>query len=139
MSIGHSLTAAATTLLEGARPAAPDATQVLAQLTDVGAYALTTGRIWGTAAALLGLVGVVLGGWALARARRRGGNGGTRRAIVTLVAGLIAVAGGTVTLAVADGGPGTGNGVVGGALALLLGLLAVALAGMAAARSRHTG
>jgi hypothetical protein len=110
----------------------------LAQSADVGAYTLTTGRFWGTAAALLGLVGVVLGARALIRSRRRVGNGGRNEATVTLLAGLIAMAGGALNLLVADGGPGTGNGVVGGALALLFGLFAVVLAGLVA-RSRRTG
>jgi hypothetical protein len=41
--------------------------------------------------------------------------------------------------AVADGGPGTGNGVVGGAVALVLGLIATVLGWRALARSRRTG
>ena len=45
---------------------------------------------------------------------------------------------GGLVLAVADGGPGTGNGVVGGALALVLGLIAMVLGGLALARSRRT-
>ena len=49
-------------------------------------------------------------------------------AIVALVAGLIAVVNGGLVLAVANGGPGTGNGVVGGAVALVLGLIATVLA-----------
>ncbi|MGW2068716.1 DUF6223 family protein [Streptomyces sp. NPDC001953] len=58
-------------------------------------------------------------------------------AVVALVSGLIAVLNGALNLAVADGGPGTGNGVVGGALALVLGLVAMALGGLALARSRR--
>jgi hypothetical protein len=55
---------------------------------------------------------------------------------VALVAGLIATVGGALNLAVADGGPGTGNGVVGGAVALVAGLIAVALGWLALARTR---
>jgi len=102
----------------------------MVQSADVDAYALTAGRLWATSAALLGLVGAVVGGLALARSRRRNGT-------VALVLGLIALVGGGVNLAVADGGPGTGNGVVGGALALMLGLLAMILGGLAMARSRR--
>jgi hypothetical protein len=58
---------------------------------------------------------------------------------VALVAGLIAVVNGGLNLAIANGGPGTGNGVVGGAAALVLGLIAMALGGLALARSRRTG
>jgi hypothetical protein len=39
-------------------------------------------------------------------------------------------------LVLADGGPGSGNGVVGGAAALVLGLAAVVLGGFGLARSR---
>ena len=52
-------------------------------------------------------------------------------------AGLIAAVNGGLNLAMATGGPGTGNGVVGGAAALVLGLIAVALSGLALARSRR--
>jgi Na+-driven multidrug efflux pump len=58
---------------------------------------------------------------------------------VALVAGLIAVVNGGLNLAIAKGGPGTGNGVVGAAVALVLGLLAMALGGLALPRSRRTG
>jgi hypothetical protein len=58
---------------------------------------------------------------------------------VALVAGPLAVVNGGLVLAVANGGPGTGNGVVGGAGALVLGLIALLLGGLALARSRRTG
>jgi hypothetical protein len=54
------------------------------------------------------------------------------------VAGLLAVANGGLNLAIANGGPGTGNGVVGAAAAFVLGLIAVALSGLALARWRRT-
>jgi hypothetical protein len=41
-------------------------------------------------------------------------------------------------LAVARGGPGTGNGVVGGAAAFVLGVIAVAIGWVALARSRRS-
>jgi hypothetical protein len=53
------------------------------------------------------------------------------------VSGLIAVGGGVVNLAVADGGPGTGNGVVGGAVAVVVGLMAAAFGGLTLARARR--
>jgi hypothetical protein len=56
--------------------------------------------------------------------------------MVALVAGLIAVVNGGLNLAIANGGPGTGNGVVGAAGALVLGLVAIAAGGLALARSR---
>jgi Family of unknown function (DUF6223) len=102
-------------------------------------YGLTVRRLWATAAALLALVGVVVGGLALVRpARRFGTSSGRLGAILALVAGVLAAVNGGLNLAVATGGPGTGNGVVGGAAAFVLGLIAVAIGGLAMARSRPT-
>jgi len=41
---------------------------------------------------------------------------------------------GFLNLALASGGPGTGNGVVGGAAALVLGAIAMSLGGLALSR-----
>ena len=116
---------------------------VAANLSEPAAttvYGLTSRRLWATTAALLALVGVVIGGLALARfAGRIGAGNGRMGAIVALVAGLIAAVNGGLNLATAKGGPGTGNGVVGGAVALVLGLIAMVLGGLALARSRRTG
>ena len=57
---------------------------------------------------------------------------------MALLTGLIAMVNGGLNLAVATGGAGTGNGVVGGAVALVLGLIGMTLGGMALARSRRT-
>jgi hypothetical protein len=101
-------------------------------------YGLTSRRLWATAVAVLAVVGVVLGGLALARgASRFGTASGRLGAIVALVTGLVAVVNGWLVLAVANGGPGTGNGVVGGAGALVLGLLAMVLGGLALTRFRR--
>src|SRR5215510_10394109 len=103
-------------------------------------YGLTTRRLWATMVAMLALVGVVIGGLALARpASRLGAASGRLGAIVALVAGLIAAVNGALNLAVANGGPGSGNGVVGGAAALVLGLIAVVIGGLALARARRSG
>src|SRR5262249_51100920 len=102
-------------------------------------YGLTPRRLWATAAALLALVGVIIGGLTLARPASCFGTGSGRLgAIVALVAGLIAAVNGALNLAIANGGPGSGNGVVGGAAAFVLGLIALALGGLALARSRRT-
>jgi hypothetical protein len=137
MPVEH-LSAAAVALLGELRPSIPVAAHSLAQSTEVGAYTLTAGRLWATLAALLGLVGAVIGGLAMARAARRIGNRGKQGATAALATGLIALVGGSVNLAVADGGPGTGNGVVGGAIAVLLGSIAMVLGGLVFARSRRT-
>jgi hypothetical protein len=100
-------------------------------------YGLTPRRLWATAAAVVALVGVLIGGLALARpASRFGTASGRLGAIVALVMGLIAAVNGGLNLAFANGGPGTGNGVVGGAAAFVLGLIALAIGGLALAHCR---
>ena len=102
-------------------------------------YGVTPRRLWAATVAVLALVGVVIGGLALARpASRFGTASGRLGAIVALVAGLIAVVNGGLNLAIATGGPGTGNGVVGGAAAFVLGLIALAIGRLALVRYRRT-
>jgi Family of unknown function (DUF6223) len=101
-------------------------------------YGLTPRRLWATAVLVLSLLGVVIGGLALYRATRHISNRARLGAIVALVAGLIAVVNGALVLALATGGPGSGNGVVGGAGAFVLGLIALVLGGLALTRSRHS-
>jgi hypothetical protein len=101
-------------------------------------HGLTPQRLWAATVAILALVGVIIGGLALARPISRFGTASGRLgAIVALVAGLIAVVNGGLVLAIANGGPGTGNGVVGGAAALVLGLIAAGLGGLVLSRSRR--
>jgi Family of unknown function (DUF6223) len=88
MSVRHLPAADTATLLDGFGLTTPAAAPVVAQSAAVDAYALTTGRVVGTVAALVALAGVVVGGLALARSARSIGNGGRRGAIVAaLVAG----------------------------------------------------
>ena len=101
---------------------------------------VTPGRVWATITALIGLLGVVIGGLALRRAvKRRSPDHERKGAIGALVAGLIAVLSGGLNLAVATGGPGTGNGVVGAAGAVVLGLIAAGIGLLAMALSRSAG
>jgi hypothetical protein len=95
-------------------------------------HGLTLQRLWATAAAGVALVSDVTAGVALARRATRG-------ATVAMIAGLIAAINGGLVLAVANGGPGTGNGVIGGAAALVLGIAAVVLGGFAVSRARAVG
>ena len=115
------------TVLVAAHVSEPAATTV---------YGLTLRRLWATMVAVLALVGVVIGGLALARPATRFGTASGR--LGAIVAGLIAVVNSGLVLALANGGPGTGNGVVGGAGALVMGLIAMALGGSALARSRRS-
>ena len=113
---------------------------VAAHLSEPAAatvYGLTPRRLWATAVVVVALVGVVIGGLALARpASRFGTASGRLGAIVAVVMGLIAAVNGGLNLAIANGGPGTGNGVVGGAAAFVLGLIALAIGGLALVRCR---
>lgn len=105
----------------------------LAEPAAVTVHGLTLRRLWATTAAVLALGGVASGGLALAR------PSGRLAILVALGAGLIAVFNGGLNLAVANGGPGTGNGVVGAAGALVLGLVAMAAGGLALVRARSMG
>jgi len=99
---------------------------------------LTPRRLWATTFAVLGVVGVGMGGLALARPASRFGTGSGRLGVMAaLAAGFIAMVNGGLNVALASGGPGTGNGVVGGAAAFVLGFIGMALGGTALARSRH--
>jgi Family of unknown function (DUF6223) len=100
-------------------------------------YGVTPRRLWATAADVVAVAGVIIGGLALARPASRFGTASGQ--IVALTSGLIAIVNGWLVLAIATGGPGTGNGVVGGAGALVLGLIALVLAGLALARARRAG
>lgn len=89
-----------------------------------------SGRLGPTITALLGLAATVLGVRAVARARRPG----DRDSFATpdhrptaLLLGMFAVLLGGLFLATADGGPGTGNGVVGSAAAMVFGFVAIGL------------
>src|SRR5262249_60701859 len=79
----------------------------------------------------------VIGCVALYRAARHIGDYGRRGAIVALVLGPIGAINGGLGLAIATGGPGSGNGGVGGAAALVLGLLGTGLGGGVVANSRR--
>jgi len=98
----------------------------------------TPQRIWASVAALMALGSVVIG-WLALRSVRRTGNGEGRGAVVALVVGLTGGLNGAVNLAVADGGLGTGNGVFGGASAVVLGLVGAALGWLALTRSHSPG
>jgi hypothetical protein len=99
-------------------------------------YALTPGRLGAITAVLVALTGSIVGGLALARARRTGD--GLRGGIVALAAGLFGIAVGALIVATA-GGLGTGGGLAGGVVALVVGSISVVLGGLARARSRRTG
>lgn len=95
---------------------------------------LTADRAVATAATLTALAAVIVGGLALARSTR---DRVPRRSFAALAGGLAGTVVSVLVLATADGGPGTGNGVVGGFAGVVLGPIAVLLGGLALRRSRR--
>lgn len=104
--------------------------------------AVSGGRLGATGAAVIALAGTVVGGIALARAGApaRAGTAGSRidPPTTALALGAAGTVLGALFVATADGGLGTGNGLGGALVAVALGLVAVALGGLARARRRTT-
>jgi uncharacterized membrane protein len=101
-------------------------------------YGLTSKRQFALVAMGLGLLSVIFG-WRTFRksASHTSILNGRRWPIVAIVTGLMAVIGGVLNLANANGGPGSGNGVLGSAQALVLGLTGMLLGGWAIVRFRR--
>jgi hypothetical protein len=103
-------------------------------------YGMTSGRLMATSAAVLGLIGVVVGVLALVRPTGLFGTAtGRMGAIVALAAGLISLALGGIVVATSGGRIGTGGGLAGAIVALVLGLVAAAIGVLALSRSRRAG
>jgi len=96
-------------------------------------YEVGSGRLVPSAAAVVGLISVALGGLAVARTSRTGGARTT--AILALAAGLISAVVGGLHAANSAGGLGTGNGLAGALVAVVLGLAGMVIGGLALARS----
>jgi hypothetical protein len=117
----------------------------LIQPVAASVLAISSGRAVAFVAAVVALIGVVIGGLALARPAgrtRSGGGAGTGkwrdRTVVATALGLISIALGGVVMATSDGGIGTGNGLGGAIVATVLGVIGIALGGLARARGRRT-
>lgn len=108
----------------------------VAEPTGATVYGATARRLWATLGAMLALAGVVLGALALFRPASRVAT--PRVTMGALGLGLVGIVNGVLNLAVATGGPGTGNGVVGAAAAVVLGMAAIAMSGITLARSRRS-
>ena len=125
----------AAILTVGLGLATPAAAQVSDQTAAAGVYAMTLGRGAATVAVVVGLIGAAIGGRALARTDGRSGDG-RRGALLALVMGPMAVIIGGLVVVAADGGLGTGNGLGGGVVAMIVGLIGTALGGLALARQQ---
>ena len=101
-------------------------------------YGLTSKRQFALVALGLGLLSVIFG-WRTFRksARHTSILNGKSWPVVVIVTGGMAVIFGVVNLATANGGPGSGNGVLGSAQALVLGLTGMLLGGLAIVRFRR--
>ncbi|MFG1839665.1 DUF6223 family protein [Micromonospora sp. NPDC049175] len=138
MSIHHLFSAAIAPLGEIAL-AAPAAAHASVEPVAATALTMSSGRLGATTAVLLGLVGVVVGGLALARPASRVGSGSAPLgAVLALTLGLAGMVLGGVVVATSDGGIGTGNGRGGAFVALAVGLVGVVLGGLALARARRS-
>ena len=108
------------------------------QPVDPRSYGMTLGRSMATAAAVIALIGVIIGGLALLRpAGRFGTSTGRLGAIVALAGGLIGTVVGAM-MAATSGGVGTGGGKAGAIVALVLGVISEVLGALALSRSRRT-
>ena len=101
-------------------------------------YGLTSKRQFALVALGLGLLSVIFG-WRTFRKSASNNSilNGKSWPIVAIVFGLMAVIGSISNLATANGGPGSGNGVLGSAQALVLGLTGMLLGGLAIVRFRR--
>jgi hypothetical protein len=99
---------------------------------------MTFGRLLALLAVLVGLTGAVIGGRALAGSYRLGSASVRRRAFVAILAGLVGLALGALVVARADGGIGTGNGIAGANVAMVVGVIATILGGLAGSRPSPT-
>ena len=116
---------------------APAAAQVTAQPAAVSPSTMTPRRLVASTAVVVGLVGAVIGGLALARSGRIGVGNGRRGAIMALLLGPIGLVIGSLVVATADGGLGTGNGLGGGVVAMIVGLIGGVFGGLGLVRSRR--
>lgn len=91
-----------------------------------------SGRFLPTAAAALGILGIVLGVTAL---RSRAFNRRRARGIVASLLGLVSLLMGGLHAAYSAGSFGTGNGLAGALVAIVVGLAGISLGTLALARS----
>jgi hypothetical protein len=94
------------------------------------AASLTAGRLAAMIGGLLALTGAIAGGLA-----RFGARDGRSKAAIALILGPLGMIVGVIVVATADGGLGTGNGLGGGVVAIVVGLIAITLGALARIRA----
>jgi Family of unknown function (DUF6223) len=101
-------------------------------------YGLTSKRQFALVALGMAVISVVFGWRAFRKSASRNSTLNSKIGpVVAIVTGLMAVIGGGLNLATANGGPGSGNGVLGSAQALVLGLTGMFLGGLTLVRFRR--
>ena len=95
----------------------------------VMAVSVPGGRLGPTITALIGVAAVVIG-WRTFRRRNRLSS----RPTTVIGIGAATVVAGVAFLVLADGGPGTGNGVIGSGAAVALGIVTILLGALARTR-----
>lgn len=103
----------------------------------IAAGGIGSGRLVPTVAAVVGLIGVILGGVILVRTvGHASGRSGRFGAIAAGMAGLFSAVIGGLHSANSAGGFGTGNGLAGAIVAMVMGLISMVLCGLVLTRSR---
>ncbi|TQM32936.1 DUF6223 family protein [Nocardia bhagyanarayanae] len=136
MSVRHILGATAV-LLGAFALSSPAVAHASIQSSAASVSTMSSGRLGAIVATVVGLIGVSVGGSALARSTRIGSS--RNAALVALAAGLTTVVIGGLVVATADGGLGTGNGLGGALVALAVGLISIVVGGLLMVRARRAG
>ncbi|SDM75312.1 hypothetical protein SAMN04488137_1776 [Fictibacillus solisalsi] len=102
-------------------------------------YVITTGRIWSTADAFVGLMNAIFAGLSLSRSIRRIGNGGRNGAIISVVVALVCIIYALIHMTMFPGGLGTGDGRAAAVIAIVTGIISIILAGITLIRSLRAG
>ncbi|WP_240421156.1 DUF6223 family protein [Paenibacillus periandrae] len=102
-------------------------------------YVITTGRIWSTVDALVGLMNAIFAGLSLSRSIRRIGNGGRNGAIISVVVALIVIVYALIHMTMFPGNFGTGDGRAAAVIAIVTGIISLVLAGITLIRSHRAG
>ncbi|CAG7658688.1 DUF6223 family protein [Paenibacillus allorhizosphaerae] len=102
-------------------------------------YVITTGRIWSTVDAFVGLMNAIFAGLSLSRSIRRIGNGGRNGAIISVVVALIVIVYALIHMTMFSGDFGTGDGRAAAVIAVVTGIISIVLAGITLIRSRRAG
>ncbi|SHE32992.1 hypothetical protein SAMN05444392_10130 [Seinonella peptonophila] len=108
-----------------------------AMTTESVVYGFTSGRLWASIDAFVGLFSAILAGLSMVRSKRQIGNGGRNGAIIAVIVGVIVIAYAGLHLTMFTGNFGTGSGKAGAIIAILMGLISIVLAGITLIRSRR--